>query len=168
MQKRSQLSLKDYISGESCFDLQFRRDVRYDRPRRPVYYRWKAQFVIALNKNESDLLKEIKKSFGCGEISLTKKRSRFSVQDIDDLYNIIIPFFKTCKLSKKKEKDFKLWTKAVGIIYKNKGKNLADWKRRDFCKLIEIQNLMQRYKERIPQKFKWLSIAKSIAKTLKK
>jgi len=57
-----------YIDGEGCFGLQFRKDVRHERPGSPVYYSWKAQFMITARKDEIDLFKRIKFFFGCGKI----------------------------------------------------------------------------------------------------
>ena len=75
-------------------------------------------------------------------------------------------FFGKQELSGNKKKDFTLWSEAIGIIYKNKGKSLAIWKKKDFQRLIDIQKSMQKYKTKRQLGFKWISIAESIAKTL--
>jgi len=150
---------------EGCFDLQFRRDIKHDRPKSPTYYRWKVQFVITLDKNNVELLKQARKALNCGQIYFAKNEARYSVQDIDDLYNVIVPFFEKYRLSGNKRKDFDLWVKALKIIFRYKRKDLATWKKKDFERLIKIQKSIQKYKEKAKSS-KWLSVAESIAKTL--
>ncbi len=163
-------SLKDYtanlINNESCFDLQFRRDIRYERRNQPTYYRWKAQFVITLGENDIKPLNKVKNILNCGEIHFVKNQIRYSVQNIDDLYDLIVSFLEKQELSGNKKKDFTLWSEAIGIIYKNKGKSLAIWKKKDFQRLIDIHKSMQKYKTKKQMGLKWISIAGSIAKTL--
>lgn len=146
------------ILNNSCFDLQFRRDVRYKRTNQPTYYRWKVQFVLL---EELELLKKINSLLDCGKIYTNKNQARFIVQNIDNLYNTVIPFIKDYKLSGDKKKDFQLWSEAVSVIYKNKRKSLRNWKRRDLQKIIEIQRKMQKYKLK-PKELKWLSVAESL------
>ena len=54
--------------------------------------------------------------------------------------------------------------KAVDIIQKNKGKNLADWKKNEVCSLIEIHKSSAKYKNN-PREPKWLEMAKMFTKT---
>jgi hypothetical protein len=173
----------DYIAGftdgEGCFDLQFRKDVRHERLNKPVYYGWRYQFVIVVRNDDEELLRKIKNTLNCGSINFARgDQARYSVQDIENLYNIIIPFFRKYPLSGKKKKDFELWAEAIEIIYRNKrnttnvkkgfrGFIKNNWSKEDFLRLIEIQRLMQKYKSKRPQGYKWLSIAESIAETLK-
>lgn len=153
------------VNQEGCFNLQFRKDTKHERPKSPTYYHWKAQFVVTERKSETATLEKIKKTLGCGKIYESKDQIRYSVQDIDDVKNKVIPFFKKHKLSEIKRKDFELWVKAVEIIYKNKGKYLAGWKKNEFEQLLEVQKSVQRYKER-PKRMKWTKIAQDFAKTL--
>lgn len=152
------INKEEEILNNSCFDLQFRRDVRYNRINQPTYYRWKVQFVL-LEKLET--LKKVNALLDCGKIYTNKNQARFVVQNIDNLYNIVIPFIKDYKLSKDRKNDFQLWAEAVGIIYKNKRKSLKKWRRKDLQKIIEIQKRMQTYKLK-PKELKWLSVAESI------
>jgi len=182
MKNEKKLLSGDYIAGfvdgEGCFDLQFRRDVRHERINKPVYYGWKVQFVIVVRDDDEELLRAIKDTLNCGCIHFARgDQVRYSVQDIDTLYNIIVPFFEKYALAGKKRKDFELWTEAVEILYRNKRKTMnikkgtrgfvkTNWNKKDFRRLIDIQKAMQKYKARRAQGFKWISIAESIAKTL--
>jgi len=164
-------SIINFISSDSCFDLQFRKDTRHERTNSPTYYRWKAQFVVTAPKKNLKILEKIKKELKCGDISVSKDQARFSVQKIDDITDIIIPYFrKNClpilegSLNNKK-KDFELWVKGVEIIKKNKGKYLTNWKKTDLHCLVEIHKSSAKYKHRV-RSCKWLDIARTLAKSL--
>jgi len=167
-----------FVDGEGCFDLQFRRDVRHERVNSPAYYSWKAQFVIVLRYDEKELLKKIKDTIGCGSIySSNGNQVRYSVQDVDNLRNRIVPFFKKFLLFGKKKQDFNLWAESIEIIYRNKRKNIninkgvrgftrINWNKKDFLRLIDIQKSMQNFKAKRSRALKWFPIAESIAETL--
>jgi hypothetical protein len=159
-------SLAKLIKEGSCFDLQFRRDVRYERRNHPTYYRWKAQFIIISNKNDKKSIVKIKNILSCGKIYSTENQIRYAVQGIDNLYNVIIPFLRNKKLLEEKEKGLNLWAKAVNIIYRHKGKSLATWSKKDFQDLLKIYKLTQKGKNKSSHKRKWTLMAESIVKTL--
>ncbi len=157
------MNITKVVNEIGCFDLQFRRDVKNKRANSPVYYGWKAQFVIVAKVDKEDLLKQICNMLNCGRIHyITGTRLRYSVQDIKSLNDVIVPFFRTNPLSGNKKKDFELWAEAIGIIYQNKGKSLNQWPRDSFLRLIDIQKLTQQYKTKKTQNSKWLSIAESL------
>ena len=171
--KKSSLPLKyadifELINDSSCFDLQFRIDVKRKRKNQPAYYHWKTRFLINTEPEKLELLKKLKKVIGCGKIYSSGLQSQYSVQDIDELKNILIQFIKKYSpLSSNKQRDFKLWEKAVNILYKNKGKRLLAWKKSDFKELIDIQKKIQKYKERGKAKApKWQKTANAILKSL--
>lgn len=157
-------SVVNLVNNDGCFDLQFRKDTRYERTNSPTYYRWKAQFVVTAKKADEKNLKKIKKEIGCGEITISKDQARFSVQKISDISEVVVPYFKKNALTDKKKKDFNLWAKAVEIIQKNKGKPLTEWKKNEICYLIEILNSSAKYKIR-PRAPKWLDMAKLLSKS---
>jgi len=165
-----------FVDGEGCFDLQFRRDVRRDRPGSPIYYSWKSQFVINLRKDDLELLEQIKDVFQCGTIHLVSGFARYSVQDIDTLLRVVVLFFQKYQLHGKKQNDFALWAEAIEILFQNqnkrniqtgtKGFTSTQWHKKDFQRLIDIQKEMQQYKAKRPQGVKWISAAETIAATL--
>ena len=161
------MSIIKIVNEAGCFDLQFRRDVRHKRTNSPVYYSWKAQFVITSKIDKEKALREIQNTLNCGRIHyITGTQLRYSVQAIDELYNIVVPFFETNQLSGKKKQDFELWAEAVKIIYRNKGKKIPVWPKEDFRTLIDLQKAMLKYKAKKTRASKWLPIAQSIAETL--
>ena len=150
------------INDKGCFDLQFRKDTRHERTGSPTYYRWKLQFVVTMPKENAAVLERVKKELGAGTISTIKEQARFSVQDIDEINDVVVPYFSENKLMENKKKDFDLWQKAVAIIYNNKGKKIAGWEKTDLVKLLDIHKEMMKFKER-PRKQKWLEIAQTLA-----
>jgi hypothetical protein len=127
--EKSDINITELVNKEGCFDLQFRKDTRHERTNAPTYYRWKIQFVVTGPKEKQKLFEKVKKIIGCGTVCIAKEQARYSVQKIEDINNIIIPFFRKNQLADKKKKDFELWRRAVDIIYKNKGKYLIKWKK---------------------------------------
>lgn len=161
---KNNVDIAELASNDACFDLQFRKDTRHERTNSPTYYRWKLQFVVTLPKEKAKLMKTIKRKIGCGAIYITNSQTRFSVQNINDISNLVVPFLKKNKLSGAKRKDFELWRKAADILKGNKGKNIASWKKSDLLSLIQIHKSMRIYKQN-PRESKWLGLAKSMAKT---
>ena len=160
---KQKFSIPAIVNEDGCFDLQFRKDTRHDRTNSPTYYRWKAQFIVTGSKENIKILEKIKKELNCGEVSTSKDQARFSVQKIADIAETIVPYFKKNVLANKKKKDFELWLKAVEIIFKNKGKNLSDWKKSEVNSLIEIHKSSAKYKNN-PRTPKWFEMAKTFSK----
>ena len=169
-EKEKALAKKDilnFLKNQSCFDLQFRRDIKHKRTNKPVYYAWKAQFILVGKYKNEDLFRDIQRILNCGCLHFVgENKIRYSVQKVDDLCQKVIPFLRKHPLSGKKNKDFNCWARAVEIIFQNKGKAIKNWRKQDFLQLIEAQKEMQKYKIKKTQGEKWLSVAESIAETL--
>ena len=161
-------NLVELIQKSSVFNLQFRRDVRYERLNHPAYYRWKAQFIVVSNTNRKKLIYNIKSILNCGKIYSNKNQIKYIIQKIDDLYNIVIPFLKDKIIPNNSptdidqiQKKLNLWIRAVKIIYRYKGKKLTAWNKKDLQDILEIHKLM--HKNKNSRKFKWISVAKNIS-----
>jgi hypothetical protein len=153
------------VNQDGCFDLQFRKDARHERTNTPTYYRWKMQFIVTSSKTQIKTLEKIKEIIGCGKINISGNQARYSVQKIDEISTMIIPFFRKNALADKKKKNFELWQRAALIIQKNKGKSLLKWKRNEFLQLIELQKSSLKYKENSREP-KWIKYAQDLAKSI--
>jgi hypothetical protein len=163
----SNKSIAEQASEKGCFDLQFRRDVKRKRSSSPVYYAWKAQFVIIGNYQDEDSLRNIRDSLDCGRLHFVgPDKIRYSVQDIDSLGQKVASFFRENALTGKKKNDFELWSRAVEIICRNKGKEIKNWRKKDFLEMMKIQKMMQKYKTKKIREQKWLAEAETIAAIL--
>ncbi len=181
---QEKFSVTQLTNEDGCFDLQFRKDTRHERTGSPTYYRWKAQFVITMPKENVKILEKVKKELGAGSVSITAGQARFSVQKVDDIVESVIPYFTRHSLSggglskntltgnppshkasagQSKKRDFDLWQKAVTIIYQNKGIYISKWKRNDLLHLMEIHKSMAKYKIK-PKKSKWMDMAQILTK----
>ena len=167
-----------FIQEESCFDLQFRRDIKTTRPGKPVYYTWKAQFIIQAPKDKLPILEQIHRLLRAGAIHTLHNVARYSVQDLESLRENIVSFFEQHSLEdQKRRKDFELWADAVIILYRNKNDNNAkkgtrgftrtQWKKKDFQRLLDILQNIQPYKAKRKNDLKWLEEAQLFAKTLR-
>ncbi|TSC94744.1 MAG: hypothetical protein CEN87_278 [Parcubacteria group bacterium Licking1014_1] len=163
MPVQKEINIAALANNNGCFDLQFRKDTRRERTNSPAYYRWKAQFIITGPKENIKTLEKIKNQMNCGEVAVSKDQARFSVQKINDIASIVVPFFRKNLLRDVKKKDFELWAKGVEIIRKNKGKYLAGWKKSDLLSLMEIHKSAAKYKSR-PRQPKWLEMAQALVK----
>ena len=94
MPTKNDFDIVKIVNNDGCFDLQFRKDTRYERTNSPTYYRWKTQFVVTGPKDNIKVLEKIKNEMGCGEVTISKDQARFSVQKISDISGLIVPFFK--------------------------------------------------------------------------
>lgn len=149
-----------FIDGEGCFYLTYRSETKYNRPGKPVYYRWLPYFAITLREDDVEILKKIQNALGCGRIYFLKRNKKrgdrmgyLGVQHINDLFNKVMPFFKRYPLRAKKKHDFALWCRALKILYKNK-------KQRISCSLKEnkelngIRQKMRVYKSKMNREYK--------------
>ena len=163
-----------FVDGEGCFGLQFRKDVRHERLGSPIYYSWKAQFMITARKDEQELFERIKSFFGCGSIYKELDcEIHYCVANVDDLKNVISPFFKKHQLQGKKKQDFILWAEAIDIISRNKkikvnsqkgikGFSKNNWNPEDLYRLLELHSEMQKYKSKRPQGLKHIKVARKL------
>lgn len=166
--------ISGFVDGEGCFGFQFRKDVKHERHGSPIYYSWKAQFMITARKDEQDLFERIKEFFSCGNTyKQLDSEIHYCVSNIDDLKNIISPFFKKHQLQGKKKHDFVLWAEAINILYKNKRQKANvrkgvkgflknNWDKKDLNRLLDIHSNMQKYKSTRPQGLKHIAIAKKL------
>jgi len=158
-----------FVDGEGCFALKFRRDIRHDRKNKPVYFYWDVEFAILLRADDKEILEQIQQTLDCGRISISKRGSaRYSVNDIDDLMNKVIPFFQKYLLRAKKRHDFNLWKEAVTIFSRNRQVRIPNqrwfskiskirWKDGDIDRLKKIHTEMKQFKIKSKTKdWKWL------------
>lgn len=160
---KQEFNISDVVSRSGCFDLQFRKDTRKERTGSPTYYRWKIQFIITVSKEALPTLKKIQKILNSGSISEAPHQVRFSVQNVQEIFESVVPYFEKHALTSERKRDFELWKKAAEIIYQNKGKTLATWKKHDLMSLLHIHQSIAKYKQN-PRKAKWMEMAKTLAK----
>ncbi len=159
-----------FVDGEGCFALKFRRDRQKNVGNQKVreYFYWGAEFAIQLRSDDFKILGLIKEALGCGSVNFLKKSGqvRYSVQNIKDQKEKIVPFFDKYSILGKKGPDFDLWSRGIKILSKHRDGLLnVQEGRRGFIKkelsekdreeLEMIRNQMLVYKSRRTKPFKW-------------
>lgn len=104
-----------FVAGEGCFHIAVERKKESARPN------VRAMFTIQLRADDKDMLRQIKEYFKCGNINEYKRKNGqhiayYRVGRIDDLINIIIPFFERYPLRAKKQMDYDIWKSIVYMI----------------------------------------------------
>ena len=118
----------DYIVGLVDGEGSFTVYVRNPDSKKDVVRRVKAEprFYLKLVEKDKDILYELKKFFGCGNVYFQKDKRenhqdcyRYEVANREDLIRKIIPFFKKYHLKlKSKTKDFEIFCKIMAGIEK--------------------------------------------------
>lgn len=135
-----------FVDGEGCFYLTYRSDTRHERLGAPKYFRWTPYFAILLREDDLAILELIRNTLGCGKIYRIKGGFlSYSIQNINDLYEKVRPFFTKYSLRARKKTDFELWSQSLKIVYENK-KNKRSCTPGDNQKLAALRQKMKDHK----------------------
>jgi hypothetical protein len=107
-----------FADAESCFYIEISR-----RSSTRLGWQVRAKFQITLHVRDKALLNLIQSFFDdVGSISIDSKRSttKFTVSNINDLVNVIIPHFDQYDLQSAKNIDYLLWKQCVILIASGK------------------------------------------------
>lgn len=118
----------DYIVGLVDGEGSFTAYVKDPDSKKKVQRRTKVEprFFLKLIEKDKEILYELKKFFGCGNVYFQKdKRAnhqdcyRFEVANRNDLEKIIIPFFKSNSLRlRSKNGDFEIFCRILEMVMK--------------------------------------------------
>jgi hypothetical protein len=116
------------VDGEGSFTAYIRKPNLKNEKRRA---KAEPRFYLKLIEKDKDILYELKKFFGCGNVYFQKDRRenhqncyRYEVANRNDLEKIIIPFFKKYQFKlASRAKDFKIFCQIMKEI--KKGKHLT-------------------------------------------
>lgn len=105
-----------FSTGEGCFFIRLSRN--------PAKPKAQVQLVFSIGQHDRDkiLMNSLVSYFGCGRyVALNNKNlgGEFVVTKLEDIINIIIPFFDKYKIVGSKGEDFEYF-KQVSILMKNK------------------------------------------------
>ena len=96
--------LSGFVDGEGCFCVTFNKSNRHK-------FGWdiRPSFSVSQNRDRSEVLRLMKKHFGCGTIrpDRSDRTLKYEVRSVRDLVQEIIPHFKKYPLLSSKKKDFK-------------------------------------------------------------
>lgn len=101
-----------FVDGEGCFSFSISKSDKYK-----VGWYVRPSFQIELSVVDLPLIKSIKSFLGVGNIVISKKGSvNYSVRNLDDLINVIIPYFNKYNLITQKQVDFELFKQIIYLI----------------------------------------------------
>ena len=119
----------NYVVGLTDGEGSFTAYVKNPDVSKAVKRRTKVEprFYLKLIEKDKDILYELKKFFGCGNVYFQKdKRAnhqacyRYEVANRNDLQKIIIPFFKSNSLRlRSKSRDFEIFCQIMDMVAKN-------------------------------------------------
>ncbi len=109
------------VDGEGCFAVHLNRS-----PLRRA--RVEPHFCLKLKAEDRELLDEVRNFFGCGKVYIQRDKRpnhslcyRFEVNNWDELWNIIVPFFVQHPLhSPSKRRDFEVFRQIMLLIQEDK------------------------------------------------
>jgi hypothetical protein len=112
-----------FVDGEGCFSIGFVKQP--DRARRRGYrtgYQVTHSFVVVQGARSVDCLHELRDFFGVGAVSINRRRDnhkehlhRFIVGARNELFEVVIPFFRAHPLRTAKRQDFECFARCVEI-----------------------------------------------------
>ena len=130
-----------FTDGEGCFSISIFKNKTTKRG-----YQIFPEFVITQGEKSKKSLEIFQKFFNCGNIYINRRHDnhkehiyRYCVRSIEDLRDIIIPFFEKHTLKTEKATDFKLFSKAVQII--SAGQHLTQ---NGFNRIIQLKSQSNR------------------------
>lgn len=127
------------VDGEGSFTVYIRNPDSKKKTKRRA--KIEPRFYLKLNEKDKDILYELKRFFGCGNVYFQKDKRknhqncyRYEVANRNDLRKIVIPFFKKNRLKlMSKKKDFDIFCKIMKGL-KN-GKQLTKKELRELYQL---------------------------------
>lgn len=105
-----------FVDGEGWFHIGVTKNSTLK-----LGYQILPEFVISKHQRDIKLLYNLKSFFGCGVVKKkNEKVSSYHVRDIDQLANIILPFFEKHQLKTMKKVDFLKFRHVVRLMVEKK------------------------------------------------
>ena len=110
------------VDGDGCFHFSCHIEVKRRNGKEERYPRWRYCFVIHMQEREESMLQAVRDVLGCGKVYLFRKTkmARYSVENIEDLCDKVIPFFDNNTLHAVRGKCFEIWKTCLMTLRKIK------------------------------------------------
>jgi len=111
-----------FVDGEGSFLVSFNR-----RSGLKTGIEVRPSFSLSQHKRNLSILQSIKNFFRCGGIRFDRhdQTYKYEVRSLGDLWNKIIPHFKTIPLKTSKAKDFELFKEVCSLMRANRHRSKA-------------------------------------------
>ena len=110
--------LAGFTAGEGMFEFLIRKTYGSK-------YKFRPRYAICLRNDDSPILFEIAKALGCGYVrpnerkgGKSKPQAVYLCDDIESLYEVIVPLFERYALRAKKARDFAIWKEAIRLMFR--------------------------------------------------
>lgn len=134
-----------FIDGEGCFVI-----VVSKHKTKKLKRDGRVSFQIELRDDDQEILEHIQETLGCGRLYQLsyerygwKPHVKYMVSAIQDLHDKVIPFLEKYPLRAKKRHSFKLFRKAVDIVYRKE--HLTE---KGIQALLDIRQKMNKYSKK--------------------
>jgi hypothetical protein len=106
-----------FVDGEGCFCVSF-------QPSRRHRLGWEVRpsFSVSQNAERAELLRELKKAWGCGSIrpDRSDKTLKFEIRNVADLVHKVVPHFQKYPLRSSKQADVVRFTRICQLVLERK------------------------------------------------
>lgn len=120
--------------AESCFLCRVRKN------KEGLVVGFEFVFRIALHRDDRDVLEQIKYTLGCGRLNTERDTLVFTISQLSDIENILIPLFEQFPLNSTKHLDYLAFKKAFFMFLNRKSSELN--KPDIYLKILELKNSM--------------------------
>ncbi|WML45408.1 LAGLIDADG family homing endonuclease [Neobacillus sp. PS3-40] len=127
-----------FTMGEGCFCIKITKSKTHR-----TGYQIVQSFKISLKREDKKILQFIKKRLRCGKVRIYKNCSVFEVVKMQDILEIIIPFFNQFPLKNVKHKDFLYFKIICYKLIMGEGREIEGINR-----IISIRNKMNKSGEK--------------------
>ena len=108
-----------FVDGEGCFHVAINKN-----PQTKFGYQIIPEFVLVQHERDINLLYRLRTFFGCGVVRKNRQdRYCLRIRKLENLLNVVVPFFERHPLKSKKNVDFKKFAYVVKLM--SEGKHLT-------------------------------------------
>ena len=129
-----------FVDGEGCFHVGINK-----HPDMKFGYQILPEFTVVQHKRDIQLLHQFRSTIGCGVVRRNHgDRFCFRVRSLNNLAEVIVPFFEKHRLKSKKGIEFRKFAKVVRLMVR--GDHLTE---DGFNRICQIASSMNRGERRI-------------------
>ena len=135
--------LVGFIDGEGCFHVGISK-----HPELKFGYQILPELTVVQHKRDLALLHTIRSTMDCGVVRRNHgDRYCWRVRSLDNLVNVIVPFFEKHPLKSKKAVEFKKFAKVVRLMQRKQHLTTEGFQR--ICKIAQSMNRCEERNVRI-------------------
>ncbi len=132
-----------FVDGEGCFHVGINK-----HPGMKFGYQILPEFTVVQHKRDIQLLHQLRSTIGCGVVRRNRDdRFCIRVRNLNNLAEVIVPFFEKHRLKSKKGIEFRKFAKVVRLMVR--GDHLTEDGFNRICRIASSMNRGERRIDRI-------------------